>query len=319
MNNYTQLTQEERYQIAALLKVEKSVKSIAECLGRCASTIHREIKRNRGKRGYCPKQAQCLAEKRKFSGVKRIKDEVWIWVIELIERDWSPEQISLWLKQKKVHVSHEWIYQFIFKDKRRGGKLYTFLRCKKKRKKRYGSYNTRGKIVNQVSICERPEIVDTRERIGDWEVDTVLGKRGHGLLVTLNERKSRFTWMVKVPNKTSGEVTKAVISSLKELEIPALTLTSDNGKEFAEHEKIAEKLNLDYYFADPYSSWQRGTNENSNGLIRQFFPKGQNFEKVSFEDIQFALDRLNNRPRKCLGMKTPNQVLFGINPVALGS
>lgn len=319
MNNYTQLTQEERYQIAALLKVEKSVKSIAACLGRSASTVHREIKRNRGKRGYRPKQAQRFAEKRKFSGVKRIKDEVWVWVVELIERDWSPEQISLWLKQKKVHVSHEWIYQFIFKDKRRGGKLYMFLRCKKKRKKRYGSYNTRGKIVNQVRICERPDIVDRRERIGDWEVDTVLGKRGHGLLVTLNERKSRFTWMVKVPNKTSGEVTKAVISSLKELEIPVLTLTSDNGKEFAEHEKIAEKLNLDYYFADPYSSWQRGTNENSNGLIRQFFPKGQDFEKVSFEDIQFALDRLNNRPRKCLGMKTPNQVLFGINPVALGS
>ena len=194
------------------------------------------------------------------------------------------------------------------------------LRCQKKRRKRYGSYDRRGKLKNRVSIDERPAIVDTRQRLGDWEVDTIIGKGHRHAIVSLTERKSRLALLRKVERKTAQVVADAVIELLKSLPIRTHTITADNGKEFADHERIARDLRADVYFAHPYASWERATNENMNGLIRQYFPKKRNFATITEQEIEFVMERLNNRPRKCLGFKSPNQVFFNHSSVvALGS
>jgi IS30 family transposase len=286
------------------------------------STISRELQRNTGLRGYRPMQAQRLADERRQSKVKtRITDTAWTNVERLLRQDWSPEQISLWLKaEKQMSISHEWIYQYILQDKHYGGDLYHHLRCQKQRRKRYGSYNRRGQIIDRVSIDDRPAIVDRRSRIGDWELDTIIGKNHQQAIVSLSERKSRFTLIHKVERKTAQCVSQAIIKLLKPFSDQVITLTSDNGKEFAEHKKIADKLNAKFYFAHPYASWERGLNENTNGLIRQYFPKGSDFTNITQKEINQVMHKLNNRPRKCLGIKTPNQVFLGINPsVALAS
>jgi len=319
---YKQLTQEERYQIQALLKAGFSQTKIAMILKRHKSTISREIARNTGFRGYRPQQAQRLANERRQAKAKpRISDIVWNDVIKLIREDWSPEQISLWFASEKgMSISHEWIYQYILQDKKQGGTLYRHLRCQKKRRKRYGSYNRRGQLIGRVSIDERPAVVDTRSRIGDWELDTIIGKNHKQAIVSLTERKSRYTLIQMVKRKTAQCVTDAIIHLLAPFSEQVHTLTADNGKEFADHKTIADKLNAKFYFAHPYASWERGLNENTNGLIRQYFPKKSNFKAITQKEINRVMDKLNNRPRKCLGIKTPNQVFLGINPsVALVS
>ena len=219
-----------------------------------------------------------------------------------------------------MSISHEWIYQYIYQDKLYGGTLHQHLRCKKKRRKRYGSYDRRGQIINRVSIDERPAIVDKRKRIGDWELDTVIGKAHKQAIVTITERKTRLSLIRKVKFKTAENVADAIIELLGPMKKWVKTLTADNGKEFAFHERIAKALNAKFYFAHPYSSWERGLNENTNGLIRQYLPKKTDFKKVTQKQIDNVMEKLNNRPRKCLGFKTPNQVFFGINPtVALQS
>ncbi|MEJ2033851.1 MAG: IS30 family transposase [Deltaproteobacteria bacterium] len=316
MSGYTQLTQEERYQIQALMKANHSQTEIAKLLGRHKATICREIRRNHGQRGYRPKQAHRLAlTRRKSKARSRISSEIWTWVERLLREDWSPEQISLWLEQeKKLFISHEWIYQHILKDKNRGGNLYCHLRCQKPRRKRYGSYDRRGRIPNRVSIDERPAIVARRRRIGDWELDTIIGKNHSGALISLTERKSRLALIAKEPNKDAEGIKQAILRLLKPLADRVHTLTSDNGKEFARHETIARVLEADFYFAHPYASWERGLNENTNGLIRQYFPKNRDFSTITEQEIKMVINKLNNRPRKCLGMKTPNQVFSGIYP-----
>jgi IS30 family transposase len=239
----------------------------------------------------------------------------------LLRKDWSPEQVSGWLKENySLQISHEWIYQHILMDKQAGGDLHRHLRCQKKRRKRYGSYDRRGRLKNRVSIDERPVIVDTRQRLGDWEVDTIIGKGHRQAIVSLTERKARLALLRKVERKTSQAVADAVIELLKTLPVQIHTITADNGKEFADHERIACDLRTNVYFAHPYSSWERATNENMNGLIRQYFPKKHDFTMITENEIEFVMERLNNRPRKCLGFKTPNQVFFNRLPVvALGS
>jgi len=319
---YTQLTQEERYQIYALLKAGLNQTEIAMILNRHKSTISREIRRNTGLRGYRPQQAQRLMEERQQAKAQpRIGDTVWSTVEALLKQDWSPEQITLWLKAERgVSVSHEWIYQYILQDKAYGGGLYRHLRCQKQRRKRYGSHNRRGQLIDRVSIDERPVIVDTRARIGDWELDTIIGKGHQQAIVSLTERKSRYTLIHKVKRKTAQCVSDAVITLLAPVSDKVMTLTSDNGKEFADHKTIADKLDAKFYFAHPYASWERGLNENTNGLIRQYFPKSRDFKTITQKEINQVMDKLNNRPRKCLGIKTPNQVFLGINPsVALAS
>lgn len=235
---YTQLAQEERYQIYALMKAGHNQSGIAQIIGRDKSTISRELRCNSGLRGYRPKQAQRLSVKRRDgSGSLRITPEHWVLAERLLREDWSPEQISLWLAdEKSIHISHEWVYQYVLQDKSQGGDLYRHLRCQKQRRKRYGSYSRRRQLINRVSIDERPAVVDARSRFGDWELDTIIGKGHKQAIVSITERKSRLTIIHKVERKTAASVTSTILRLLKPIAHRVHTLTSDNGREFAGHE-----------------------------------------------------------------------------------
>lgn len=311
MRTYTQLAQEQRYQIYAMLKMGHNQTEIAKEIGAHKSTISRELSRNRGQRSYRPKQAHQMALNRRNKAQPRIQAESWALIESKLREDWSPEQISSWLKQNKdIQVSHERIYLYILENQRAGGDLYKHLRCQKKRRKRYGSYDRRGKLPNRRSIEERPEIVEKRQRIGDWEADTILGQGRRQAIVTLTERKSRFALLRKVERRKAELVCDAMIDLLQPVSDCSHTITADNGKEFAEHERIALELEIDFFFAHPYAAWERGSNENMNGLIRQYFPKGCDFTTITDQEIEFVMSRLNNRPRKCLGFKTPFEVFY---------
>jgi len=311
MRTYRQLTQEQRYQIYALKKTKHSLAEIATVIGVHKSSVSRELKRNRGQRGYRPQQAHELAVDRRQKAGSRITVEVWTVVESLLRQDWSPEQISGRLKKEQgVRISHEWIYQYVLKDKQAGGNLYRHLRCQKQRRKRYGTYDRRGKLPNCRSIEERPAIVSTRKRLGDWEVDTLIGKQQKQALLTLTERKSRFTLLGKLSRRTAQTVRQQVCKLLLPVRDKVHTLTSDHGKEFADHAQIAESLQLKFYFAHPYAAWERGTNENTHGLLRQYFPMKSDLQFVSNKKIEKAMSRLNFRPRKCLAFRTPFEVFF---------
>lgn len=321
---YSQLTSGQRYQIYALLKAQHTLTFIAQVIGKHKSSVSREIVRNTGERGYRPIQAQRFCDQRKQGKyVGRFSAGDWHLVEHLLsEHQWSPEQISLRLKQDDIlEISHERIYQHIILDKQTGGDLHTYLRERVKRRKRYGSgKERRGKIPNQTSIEERPETAEARDEPGaDWEGDLIIGAKHKQAIVTLVDRNTRYTFMAKVPFKTAQAVQEAICGCLSSVKQLFKSCTLDNGKEFSQHEKIAQVLEGKVYFAHPYSSWERGTNENTNGLIRQYFPKDRNFTTITSEEIQQVQDKLNNRPRKVLNMKTPNELLFGISPnVALG-
>jgi len=310
MRNYKQLSQAQRYQITILNKAGKNQKETAQLLCVSGSTVCRELKRNRGKKGYFAKQAQIKADKRRKQAVKALKmtEKVIIEIEEKIRLDWSPEQVS---GKLEISISHERIYQHIWADKRNGGTLYKHLRqSNKKRKKQYGSKDKRGQIRNRISIDERPEIVAQKTRIGDWEIDTVIGKNHQGALVTIVDRVSKFTLINKVASKHADVVTEATIFLLKPHLDKILTITADNGKEFASHQRIKEQLSADVYFAHPYRSWERGLNENTNGLIRQYFTKGSSFESITDDEVEAVMHKLNHRPRKTLNFKTPHEVFF---------
>lgn len=320
--NYTQLTQEQRYHIYAYKKTGQFTQSeIADMLGVHKSTISRELRRNRGGRGYRPKQAQEFALARRRSRARpRIVTETWALVETYLRLDLSPEQASGRLKlERGLSISHERIYQYVYADKREGGDLCKHLRCQKKRRKRYGSYSRRGQIPGRVGIELRPAIVDSRCRIGDWEADTIIGKGRRQAIVSLTERKSTFTLLEKVPQKTAELVGNAAVKLLAPVKSAVCTITSDNGTEFAGHKGIAQKLKAAFYFARPYHAWERGTNENANGLVRQYFPKRHDFKTITDEQINFVMDRLNNRPRKKLGFLTPKEVFYNLKPVALAT
>ena len=311
MRIYHQLTQAQRYQIYVLRKTQHSFSEIARVLGIHKSSVSRELKRNRGKRGYRPQQAHERALGRRSKSVLRITAQVWAVVEKLLRQDWSPEQISGRLKKEQgICISHEWIYQYILADKRANGDLYKHLRCQKKRRKRYGKYDRRGQLPNCRSIEERPAIINARKRVGDWEVDTILGRKHKQAIVTLTERKSRFTLLTKVKQRTAYAVRKQVCRMLLPVKNKVHTLTSDHGKEFADHEQIAQMLELKFYFAHPYAAWERGTNENTNGLLRQYFPKKSDFQSISNKELEQAMARLNFRPRKILRFKTPFEAFY---------
>jgi len=313
MRTYHQLTSEQRYQISVLQRMEHSQTEIAKELEVHKSTISRELSRNMGERGYRPKQANKKAFERRTNATtrKRISAETWEVVAEKLRQDWSPEQVSGWLERcQVVQISHEWIYQYILTDKQAGGDLYTHLRQHAKRRKRYGKYDRRGKLPNRVSIEERPQLVEQRARLGDWEVDTLVGKGHRGAMVSLVERKSRYTLLQPVTQRLANLVADATISLLQPFTDLVHTITGDNGKEFAEHVRVAETLKANFYFAHPYSAWERGTNENTNGLVRQYFPKKTDFSKLALSETKLAVDKLNHRPRKCLDFKSPFEVFF---------
>ena len=309
--SYTQLTQEQRYQIHAVLQMGHNQTETAQYLGVHKSTIGRELRRNRGQRGNRPKQAHQMALCRRNKAKPLIGKDTWELIEEKLAEDWSPEQIAGWLQNHHhFSISHERIYQYLLADQRAGGQLYKHLRCQKKRRKRYGSYDRRGQLPNRVSIDLRPKIVDRRERFGDWEVDTILGKGRRHAIVTLTERKSRLALLYKVERRKANLVGDAVIQLLQPF-LPVLhTITGDNGKEFAEHERIAENLKLDFFFAHPYSAWERGANENMNGLVRQYIPKSRNLATVTNNELELIMHKLNHRPRKCLAFRTPFEVFF---------
>ncbi len=233
------------------------------------------------------------------------------WIKRLIKQELSPQQVVKYLKRyKKVSLHHETVYQFIYADKACGGKLYQHLRVVSKRyRKRYGAYDRRGRIKNRVGIEERPAVVDRRNRVGDWECDTVMGLGRKSALLTMVERKTLYTVIARLTGKRPDLLAKVTIDIMSHFKDKLKTITYDNGLEFAEHEAI--ELEVDIYFAHPYCSWERGTNENTNGLIRQYFPKGTDFSKVTDTEIQFVMDRLNNRPRATRGGRSPNELLLG--------
>ena len=314
--NYKQLTENERYQIYALKKAGHSQIEIAHLLERNPPTISRELRRNKGLRGYRPAQAHRLAQSRQREALKAIKvtDEIWGWIVTLIQQELSPQQAVDYLKRHKhVSIHHETVYQLIYLEKAQGGQLYQHLRiASKPYRKRYGHYDKRGRIKNRVDIDERPEIVETRSRIGDWEGDTVMGKDRKSALLTLVERKTLYTVIVRLRGKQADLLADAAVSHMQDLKAKVKTITFDNGLEFAEHEVIAKGLGADIYFAHPYASWERGINENTNGLIRQYFPKGTDFNEVTDEQIKHVMDRLNNRPRKTRGGRSPNELFTGL-------
>ena len=312
---YQQLTKDERYQIKACLQIGMKQVDIAKLLKRSTATISREIKRNTGKRGYRPKQANDQATMRRLTAEKSIKltNEIKQDIVKLIKQELSPEQVCDYLiTHGKTKLHHETIYRMLLQDKCDGGTLYKHLRhLHKSHRKRYGSYERRGRIKNAVSIEQRPAIVDSRSRIGDWEGDTVIGKDHKSAIYTLVDRKSLYTVIVKLNGKNATELVDKTLKVLEPMSSKIHTITYDNGLEFAEHERMAKALDVDIYFAHPYSSWERGINENTNGLIRQYFPKGTDFNKVTNSQIEFVMERLNTRPRKTRGGKQPVELFLG--------
>ncbi|MHC5093966.1 MAG: IS30 family transposase, partial [Planctomycetota bacterium] len=316
MREYRQLTEDDRIEIYAMKQAGKEQNMMAAKLQVHPSTISRELGRNTGLRGYRPKQAQQKALQRRFNACKAVKmtPETIAYIERKLAEDHSPEQIAERMKLDTgwhgPSVSHERIYQHIWQDKAGGGLLYKHLRIggTKQRRKRRNSRDMRGTIKNRVGIEDRPPIVERRIRIGDWEGDTVVGKNHQGALVTLVDRKSKLTLIGKVDRYTAEAVEKTIVSLMELLPRRSYTLTVDNGKEFASHESVAETLRIKVYFADPYRAWQRGLNENTNGLIRQYVPKGSDVRILTDEQIQHIMSRLNNRPRKSLGYLTPHEV-----------
>ena len=276
---YKQLTLSKRYHISTLIKEGYNQKDIATEIGVHPSIICREFKRfeNTEEQNYNPELLQIEAKLKHIKKPKRccITKQIEKYIRKGIKEDWAPVQIAGRLNYKNiVNITHEAIYQYIYKNKASGGRLYLYLvRKMKKYQKRDAKYNSRGLIVNRISISKRPKIVDNKTRIGDWEVDTIIGKYHQGSIVTIVDRKSRFTLMRILPTKEDIGVSNAIIELLYPIKQFTHTITSDNGKEFTFHENISKSLNTDFYFCDPYSSWQRGLNEHTNGLIRQYIPK----------------------------------------------
>jgi len=239
---------------------------------------------------------------------------------EKLKLQWSPEQIAGRLKDSygKKFISHEMIYKYIWKNKHCGGSLYKHLRHNgKKYNKRSTNKAGRGFIPGRIDIAMRPAIVDDKSRIGDWEIDTIIGKNHKGAIVSMVERRSKLTMLAKVSRNTAYDVEKALISRLSQVQDCVYTITSDNGKEFANHITISKKLKADFYFARPYHSWERGLNEHTNGLIRQYIPKSSNFESISIEKLQEIESLLNNRPRRVLQFLTPIEVFSSLSKLSL--
>ena len=313
--NYQQLTDPQRYQIEAYLKAKYTNTQIAGELGVHKSTISRELKRNSKKRSYNASYAAILSKERKKESFKsHVFDENMRRYIDkkLSCNQWSPEQIKGRCDLDNVPmVSIERIYQYIYKNQSEGGTLYLHLRTARRwRKKRLNRKHQRGQIPNRVMIDQRPAIVATKERFGDWEVDTIIGKNHKTAILTATERKSQFELMVKTDGTKAESIRKQMINLLAPFKELVKTITSDNGKEFAKHQEISRKLETGFYFADPYSPWQRGLNEYNNKLIRQYLPKKTDFKLISNTSINKIISKLNNRPRKLLGYKTPNEVFL---------
>lgn len=315
---YTHLTPTERGQIQALHQENRSLGYISDSLGRGKSTISRELKRNTTTRGYDAQRAQHQYRRRRESCRPQKKldhQPLWTYLIEKISLGWTPEQVAGRLPiahpdDPKMRISHEAIYQAIYTDKRLRFLIKGLPQARPKRRERGQGKSRRGPTIpNRVGIEARPNVVDERSRYGDWEGDLVLGAKQDAAILTLVDRKSRKLHARKTKTKQADEVAQAVIDALQELPVSWVkTITFDNGTEFAHHEDMAKILPVDIYFAAPYSSYQRGTNENTNGLIRRYLPKRTPFRDLTQQHVDLIVEELNNRPRKILGYRTPNEV-----------
>jgi len=300
---YQQLSQEERYIIIALLKTHISMAAIARELGRATSTITRELSRNRRPTGYYAASVAhdySIARRHKSRRGSQFSEEQWQMILFLLRLDFSPEQISNTLKRFALFsISHETIYQYLLYDRKKGGSLYKHLRfVTKRRRKRYNSHDSRGRLAGKRYISERPEYINNRAQIGHWEGDTVIGRDRHHCIVTLVERKTGFVIIKKISARTSEQVTTVCIQAIKEHGRMFKTITFDNGTEFHGYKTIEAETSVKCYFAATYDSWERGTNENTNGLIRQYLTKRSCMKKVTQKDCDRIAYRLNTRPRK---------------------
>ena len=310
--SYHHLTYAQRCQICALKDRGDSQRTIGKELNIHYSTISRELKRNSGLRGYRYKQAHEKFLTRRLDKPSP-NQKMTFQLISTIEKDlrfqWSPVQISGRLKRQGIDISHESIYKHVWKDKFQGGVLYKELRHRgKKYNKRSKGTAGRGCIPNRVDIEKRPPIVEEKTRLGDWELDTIIGTGQSGAIVSMVERTSKLTKLVKVSHKTAAEVERALLDRLGPIKEFVYTMTSDNGMEFANHQKVSSELDAEFYFAKPYHSWERGLNEHTNGLVRQYFPKEKRFDTFSKADLEKIEVLLNNRPRKVLHFETPLEV-----------
>ena len=325
MQKYKQISQQQRLQLEILLRTQTPVSKIARLLCVHRSTIYRELERNSGTQGgYRATYAQEFTNDRKerLSRPRKLDSLMEKQIQDGLKKRWSPEQICGYYRSLGMPMlSHEQIYRYIYKDKARGGDLFESLRIAvKPYRKRYGSTSKRGQIPNRISIDQRPEIVNTRKRVGDWEADTMIGRDRKGAILTLVERKSRFVQIALLERRLADHVKTHMVNMLAPYRPFVKTITSDNGTEFTQHQLIAKKLKADFYFTHPYSAWEKGTNENTNGLIRQYVPKKLAFNTLSVTQIKQIEQDLNTRPRKSLGWKTPLQVFmanFMKNSVAL--
>jgi IS30 family transposase len=317
------LTVEEREVIAHMHRAGNTQTQIADRLGRHKSTVSRELRRNRSRNGYWAVTAQRRAEKRRSQRPwvgKMERPEVRRYVQERLRQRWSPDQIagrsrSDFSHDRRRQISHPTIYTWIRSEEAAGKRWQRYLRRLGRKRP---DWEKRGRIRASASIAGRPAVVDRRRRYGDWEGDTIVGANRRGGAVTLVERKSGYVLLGKVPNLQAATVRQVAAGRYRST--PAAlrkTLTLDNGKEFAEHEQLAEEAELKVYFAKPYSAWQRGTNENTNGLIRQFFPKGTDLANIPEHRFTNVQNLLNDRPRKRLGYRTPNEVLASRLQVAI--
>lgn len=311
----SQITLEQRYEIASLLNAGNTLEYIGIHLGFNKSSISREVRRNRdGRSGrYSAQLAQRKCNQRHWCKSKRVRltDTVRETIESLIRQDYSPEQVMGHCRRKAIDcVSHETIYKHIWKDKKVNGDLLRHLRRRGRRNRKRGAItDTRGLLTDRVGIDKRPKGVELKNNFGDLEVDTIIGKDHQGAIVTLNDRASGMLKMKRTATREASQVGRA-INELLEDWIPYIrTITADNGKEFAGHAEIAETCQIEFYFANPYCSWERGANENLNGLVRQYFPKRTDFSTITDQEVQRVQDKLNNRPRKRYNFETPLEMM----------
>jgi len=309
---YRQITYEERYTLGLLRWQGLSPAAIARVLGRHRSTIVREVRRNCAHSDgfYRPQLADWYARGRRSHSRRnrRFSARDWARVTTLLRKDWSPEQAAGWLRrQGRLEISHETIYRYVWADKLQGGALHKHLRgARKQRRKRYRSYDSRGKLAGKRPITARPAIVEARTQVGHWEADTVLGE-GRPCVLSIVERKTGYLALGKLRARTTAEVSRRAIRLIRKQPRTVRTITADNGTEFHDYAAIESATATRFYFAAPHHAWERGTNENTNGLIRQYLPKRTSMAKLTQHDCNAIARKLNSRPRKRLGYRTPEE------------
>jgi len=314
---YRQLTSGERYTLGALQKQGLTQAEIARHMGRHRSTVYRELRRNRCRYdgAYRPEKAQERTNGRRSRSRRnrRFDRHAFRRVEALLVEQWSPEQAAGHLRRHgQLAISHETIYRYIYRDKRAGGLLYQHLRgTPKLRRKRYGRYDSRGRLAGKRMISERPALANARGEIGHWEIDTVMGHGTTDCIVTLVERASGFLVIGKLRDRTAQALTDRTIRLIRNCPLPFHSITADNGTEFHSYKEIEDHTGVIFYFAHPHHSWERGTCENTNGLIRQYLPKRQSMAGVTQHRCNSIARRLNNRPRKRHGFRKPIEVAYG--------